>query len=223
MTSSVRGTPILALRGIRKSYGGRLILDDIDLDLHAGTICVLTGANGSGKSTLLRILAGLEAATLREARYDGHPIGLTPYPAALRKAIGYVHQHPVLFATSVARNIAYGLTGRGLSKSAWHDKVEAAIHWAGVAHVRDIAPAHLSGGERQRIALARAEVLEPRLLLLDEPTSNLDGPAREQVLELIQSLARKGRAVLVVGHDRDIINLAGTSRLKLRDGVLLKR
>lgn len=221
--TSAPSAPILALRGLRKQYGERMILDDIDLDLQAGTICVLTGVNGSGKSTLLRILAGLETATLREARFDGQPMTLTPYPIELRKAIGYVHQHPVLFATSVSRNIAYGLTGRGLSRSVWQDKVDAAIAWAGVAHVRDISPDRLSGGERQRIALARAEILEPRLLLLDEPTSNLDGPAREQVLALIQSLARKGRSVLVVGHDRDIINLAGTSRLKLRDGTLLKR
>jgi len=223
MTSTVSGTAILALRGIRKRYGERLILDDIDLDLKAGTICVLTGANGSGKSTLLRILAGLESATVRETRLDGQAITLTPYPTALRRAIGYVHQHPALFATSVARNIGYGLSGRGLSRSAWKMKVDAAIAWAGVEHVRETAPDHLSGGERQRIALARAEILEPRLLLLDEPTSNLDGPAREQVLELIQSLARKGRAILVVGHDRDIINLAGTTRIKLRDGALQKR
>lgn len=221
MTST--GPPILALRGIRKRYGERVILDDIDLDLHAGGVVVLTGANGSGKTSLLRILAGLEKAAIREARLDDRVLSLTPYPAAMRHAIGFVHQHPALFATSVAHNIGYGLAGRGLSSDDWKQKVNAAMVWAGVEHVRGTAPERLSGGERQRIALARAAILEPRLLLLDEPTSNLDGPAREQVLELIQSLARKGRAVLVVGHDRDIINLTGTTRIKLRNGVLQKR
>jgi tungstate transport system ATP-binding protein len=92
--------------------------------------------------------------------------------------------------------------------------------WAGVAHLNGTNPATLSGGEKQRVALARARVLQPRLLLLDEPTANLDGPAREQVISLIPTLLERGSSVVMACHDRDLIGLPGIHRLKLRDGRL---
>jgi tungstate transport system ATP-binding protein len=95
--------------------------------------------------------------------------------------------------------------------------------WAGVAHLRDANPASLSGGEKQRIALARAKVLAPKLLLLDEPTANLDGAAREQVIALIPALLEAGTTVVIACHDRDLIGLPGVRRLKLRDGDLIYR
>ena len=212
--------PLLHIRGVTKHYGDRVILDAVDLEIQAGEAIVLTGSNGSGKSTLLRILAGLEPAAIASFAFDGSAMALAPYPATLRHAIGYVHQHPALFATSVAANIAYGLKMRGMATRDLAIKTDAAMKWAGVDRVRDVAPAALSGGERQRVALARAKVLEPRLLLLDEPTSNLDGAAREQVISLIRTLAAEGRSVIVAGHDREVINLEGVRRIKLRDGKL---
>ena len=218
-----RPATLLAARGVVKRHGTRVLLDAIDFEIHEGEAIVLTGANGSGKSTLLRILVGLEQAQLTSFSFDGRTMPLAPYPTALRREIGDVHQHPVLFCTSVAGNIAYGLTLSGMARNEVAARTEAAMAWAGVGHVRDVAPAALSGGEKQRVALARAKVLEPRLLLLDEPTSNLDGAAREQVIALVQGLAAEGRAVVVAGHDRDLINLEGTHRLKLRDGKLVER
>jgi tungstate transport system ATP-binding protein len=132
----------------------------------------------------------------------------------------YVHQHPIMFSTSVADNIAYGLRAHGAAKASIAADVERAIEWAGVAHARDTEPARLSGGEKQRVALARAKVLRPRLLLLDEPTANLDGPAREQVIALIPTLMEAGTTVVMACHDRDLIGLPGVRRLKLRDGHL---
>jgi tungstate transport system ATP-binding protein len=101
--------------------------------------------------------------------------------------------------------------------------VDEAMAWAGVAHLRDTDPTRLSGGEKQRVALARAKVLQPRLLLLDEPTANLDGAAREQVIALIPTLVDAGSSVVIACHDRDLINLPGVQRLKLRDGRLEHR
>ena len=95
--------------------------------------------------------------------------------------------------------------------------------WAGVTHLRDSRSDFLSGGEKQRIALARAKVLSPQLLLLDEPTANLDGAAREQVIALIPDLISAGRSVIMACHDRDLIGLPGVQRLKLRDGRLAMR
>jgi tungstate transport system ATP-binding protein len=98
------------------------------------------------------------------------------------------------------------------------ERVDQAIAWAGVEHARATHPSKLSGGEKQRVALARAKVLRPKLLLLDEPTANLDGPAREQVIALIPTLLEAGTTVVMACHDRDLIGLPGVRRLKLRDG-----
>lgn len=92
--------------------------------------------------------------------------------------------------------------------------------WAGVRHLAASNPVTLSGGEKQRVALARARVLQPRLLLLDEPTANLDGEAREQVIALIPTLIHAGSSVVMACHDRDLINLPEVRRLKLREGRL---
>ncbi len=211
---------LLTVRGLRKRHGERLLFDIGELTLDAASAYVLTGANGVGKSTLLRILGGLETAEVDAVSFEGHPVSLHPYPQALRAAIVYVHQHPIMFSTSVADNIAYGLRARGESKADMKKAVEEAMAWAGVDYLQGTDPARLSGGEKQRVALARARVLKPRLLLLDEPTANLDGSAREQVIALIPTLLEQGSTVVMACHDRDLIGLPGVRRLKLRDGRL---
>jgi tungstate transport system ATP-binding protein len=209
---------LLEVRGLRKRHGERLLFDIDTLAIEAASAYVLTGVNGAGKSTLLRVLAGLETAECAGARFEGRDVQLHPYPAEMRSAIVYVHQHPIMFSTSVAANIGYGLAARGVPKARAAAMVEEALAWAGVAHARDTDPAKLSGGEKQRVALARAKVLQPKLLLLDEPTANLDGPAREQMIALIPTLLETGSSVVMACHDRDLIGLPGVRRLKLRDG-----
>jgi len=216
-------TALLTVRGLVKRHGERLLFDIDELSLDTASAYVLTGANGVGKSTLLRILAGLDTAQAASAVFDGKQVALHPYPQALRRAIVYVHQHPIMFSTSVAQNIAYGLAARGEPKAQVARLVEEAMVWAGVSYLRDTDPARLSGGEKQRVALARARVLQPRLLLLDEPTANLDGAAREQVIALIPTLMQQGTTVVMACHDRDLIGLPGVRRLKLRDGRLAYR
>jgi tungstate transport system ATP-binding protein len=209
---------LLAVRGLRKRYGERVLFDIDGFTLDAASAYVLTGANGAGKSTLLRVLAGLEPAEVDSVTFEGQPVSLHPYPKAMRSAIVYVHQHPIMFSTSVAHNIGYGLRARGETKAKVAAAVEEAMAWAGVERLRDTDPARLSGGEKQRVALARAKVLGPKLLLLDEPTANLDGAAREQVIALIPKLLEAGTSVVMACHDRDLIGLPGVRRLKLRDG-----
>lgn len=214
---------LLTVRTLRKAYGARRLFDIDRLEIAAGAAYVLTGANGTGKSTLLRMLGGLERCDACSVEFGGRRLPLYPYPALLRRAIVYVHQHPIMFSTSVGHNIAFGLLARGVDGRAVRGLVDEAMAWAGVTHLRDNDPARLSGGEKQRVALARARVLQPRLLLLDEPTANLDGAAREQVIDLIPTLAGSGASVVVACHDRDLLNLPGVRRLKLRDGQLETR
>ncbi|WUR11307.1 energy-coupling factor ABC transporter ATP-binding protein [[Empedobacter] haloabium] len=211
---------LLTAARLRKRHGAHTLFDLRDFTLEEASAYVLTGVNGAGKSTLLRVLAGLVPVEAEDVRFAGAPVTLRPYPRVLRDAIVYVHQHPVMFSTSVPANIAYGLEARGAPRALVRERVEEAMAWAGVTHLRGSDPATLSGGEKQRVALARARVLRPRLLLLDEPTANLDGEAREQVIALIPTLTKAGTSVVMACHDRDLINLADVRRLKLRDGQL---
>ncbi len=225
MGASTHTAPLLVVHGLRRRIGERSLFDIDTLAFPRATAVVLTGVNGAGKTTLLRMVAGLErapGATVQWTSEDGSDrrARLDPFPAELRRRIAYMHQHPYLFRTSVRENIAYGLKGRGLSPRDIEQRVDTALQWAGIVHVQDTAPDRLSGGEIQRVALARAKVLEPDLLLLDEPTSSLDGHAREQVIALVQQLAEEGRTVVMICHDRDLINLPGVVRWKLTDGRL---
>jgi tungstate transport system ATP-binding protein len=220
-----RRKALLGVRGLRKRFREhnreRLLFDIERIEIATHGAYVLTGINGAGKSTLLRVLGGLERAEIDSLRFACDDVlRVHPYPRALREAIVYVHQHPILFSTSVSHNIGYGLQLRKLPKDEIARRVAEAMDWAGVAHLEGHAPATLSGGEKQRVALARARVLQPKLLLLDEPTSNLDGSAREQVIALIPTLVEAGSSVVIACHDRDLINLPGVQRMKLRDGRL---
>jgi tungstate transport system ATP-binding protein len=214
---------LLTIQRLQKRFEQHTLLDIDELDIEAGSAYVLTGSNGSGKSTLLRILAGLVQADAAHANFSGSHVRLSPYPRSMRDAIVYVHQHPVMFSTSLTHNIAYGLRARRLPKAEIAHRVEEAMAWAGVGHLRDRPPRALSGGEKQRVALARAKVLMPRLLLLDEPTANLDGAAKEQVIRLIPSLLEAGSSVVIACHDRDLIAVQGMRRMKLREGRLQLR
>ena len=207
-------------RGISRRFGARRVLNGIDLALERGHSYVLSGDNGCGKTTLLRVLSGLEAADAGVLRFAGAQSVLPAYPDAWRKRAVYVHQHPYLFHTSVAGNIAYGLRARGEAQQARLRKIEQAMDWAGIRDVAAVQPQKLSGGEKQRVALARAKVLEPELLLLDEPTANLDADGRRRVIELIARLCADGVCVLIACHDREIIELPGVRRFHLENGRL---
>jgi tungstate transport system ATP-binding protein len=206
---------LLSLARLRKAYGERRLLDLDGLAIEAGHAYAVTGGNGTGKTTLLRILAGLEPADIEGLRFQGET-GAKP-----RQRVVYVHQHPYLFHTSVAGNIAYGLKARGVGGAERQRLVEQAIAWAGVGALRQVPPNKLSGGEKQRVALARAKVLVPQLYLLDEPTANLDGEGRRQTIELVQQLAREGAGVVIACHDREIIELPGMRRFHLEGGKLM--
>lgn len=210
----------LHVKTLRKSFKAQALLNIHDWTIAPSSAYVLTGKNGVGKSVLLRILAGFERADEVDCRWLGKPFPMHPYPTQLRREIIYVHQHPIMLRMSVRENIAYGLHAHSWTKQQCMQAVDDVMEWAGVAHLSERMPVGLSGGEKQRIALARAHVLRPKLLLLDEPTANLDGQAREQVIALIPSLITEGQSVLMVCHDRDLLHLPHVKHIKLRDGKI---
>jgi tungstate transport system ATP-binding protein len=212
---------LLSVRSLTRSLAQRRLLAIDELCLADGESCVLTGENGSGKSTLLRILAGIDAPDGGTGCFDGRPFAWRPYPDWLRKQVTYVHQQPYLFHSSVIDNIAYGLRARGVPGAERERRVAEALSWARLNHLLDTPPARLSGGEKQRLALARAWVLRPRLLLLDEPTASLDADSRRQTIELLRTFADAGTTAVIACHDRDVIELPAMRRLDLVDGRII--
>ncbi len=209
--------PLLRMSGLHKRFGTRVLFDGAELALEAGHGYVLSGANGCGKTTLLRMIAGLEASLHGTLEFRAQPATTARYPEAWRREIVYVHQQPYLFHTTTEKNLEYGLARRGVPPVERQARVREALEWAGLADRSDVPPHKLSGGEAQRAALARAKLLNPALLLLDEPTANLDGNARKQVLDLVTALCIDDHTVLIASHDPEIMRLAILDRLTLAE------
>jgi len=216
----VSAPPLLCASGLSLRFGERIVLDGCSLALAAGEAWVLTGDNGAGKTTLLRVLAGLQRPDAGSLAFDGRPVLAGRFPVGVRQALQFVPAHPLLFSTSVQDNIDYGLRVRGIGRDECRRRTRAAIEWARLESVAGTQPRRLSAGETQRTAIARAWVLEPKVILFDEPTANLDRESHAQVQDLIGRLVAAGAAVLIAAHDRALAERAGMRRLHLSDGRL---
>ena len=192
---------LIALRNVRKSLLKRSVLDIGEVTVYEGECAVLHGDNGSGKSTLMKIMAGLTAPDSCVVTIDGNEMTWRQAYRYFRKDVVYLHQSPYLFDRTVAENVSYGLRVRALGIESIKVKVHSALEWAGLSHLVDRNARDLSGGEKQRVALTRARILEPRLLLLDEPTSAMDKESREQTFKLIRDLADGGSTVYIATHE----------------------
>ncbi|OUE17903.1 Maltose/maltodextrin import ATP-binding protein MalK [Clavibacter michiganensis] len=180
---------------------------DVALRVPAGSTTAVVGPNGAGKSTLLRALAGLAPLTAGRVALDGRvledPAGGAARIPAERRGIGVVFQDHLLFPhLSALQNVAFGPRAHGVARAVAEERARALLDRLGIAHLADRRPAALSGGQSQRVALARALVLEPALLLLDEPMAALDAGTRLDVRELLaDELRRFGGAAVLVTHD----------------------
>ena len=192
----------LALDSLTRSFGRHPAVDALSLGLAPGELLALVGASGSGKTTTLRMVAGYETPDAGRILLDGRDItGLSPQ----RRDFGMVFQHYALFPhMTVGENVAFGLEARGRPRGERRALAARALATVGLPGAADRAVQHLSGGEQQRVALARALVIEPRVLLLDEPLSNLDPTLRRTMRdELRASLRRLGVTALFVTHDQE--------------------
>ncbi|NIO40851.1 MAG: ATP-binding cassette domain-containing protein [Burkholderiales bacterium] len=212
------GRALLSCRRLRRNIAGRTILTADQLVLERGRTYLLTGANGAGKTSLLRVLAGLDRAQCQHLEFDGTDISSGHYPRHVRRQLGFVHHQPVMFSSSLARNIGFGLRAIGMPKPEMQRRTQAAIEWAGISSLVNRPPQALSAGEKQRVALARAHALDPALYLLDEPTANLDEEGRILVTNLIDAIAQEERTLLIACHDRELLGLDGVVHLFMRDG-----
>ena len=204
---------VYQIEQLKKEYGNRTILDIDSLQINAGEILALVGPSGAGKSTLLRILNFLEKPTSGRLVYHDQVLNGN-VPIDTRRQVTTVFQRPMLLHTSVRANVAYGL---GLRGKPGDGRIEEMLARVGLKELAN-APAHkLSGGEMQRVALARALVIDPQVLLLDEPTANLDPYNISLIEEIVreQNQARRITIVLVT-H-----NVFQAKRLAQRVGLML--
>ena len=209
--------PLYTLTDVEHRYDQRTVLRIPSLEIHEGEILALVGPSGAGKSTLLRLLALLEApaqGTLH-LHLDERPVTKDRVRIQEQRQIGMVFQRPILLSRSVRANVAYGLRLRGRRDA--KDDVEAMLARVDMLELADAHPQTLSGGELQRVALARALILEPRLLLLDEPTANLD-PHNVRLIETLlrEQHERYHTTLVIVTH-----NIFQAKRLATRVGLLL--
>lgn len=194
----------LSFTELQKHFGKRVILQNVDLHLHSGKCIQLSGANGAGKSTLLRIMAGLEKPEHGLVNLGLGPIKWRRSRSALQSRVLYLHQQPYMFDGSVRYNLGYSLAKS--TASFRRARVQQALDWAELTHLAEEPANYLSGGEKQRVALARAWLREPGVLLLDEPTANLDTASRDNTIRLLQTLKDEGIALVITSHEADHFN-----------------
>jgi spermidine/putrescine transport system ATP-binding protein len=197
----VSGEPALRLSGIEKHYGGTVAVAGIDLDVAEGEFVTLLGPSGCGKTTTLGLIAGFFPPTRGEIYLKGRPVADLP---SFRRDIGVVFQDYALFPhMSAADNVAFGLRMRKVGSSEVAKRVKEALDLVKLGGLDDRRPLQMSGGQRQRVALARALVVNPTVLLLDEPLSNLDLKLREEMrVEIVSIQRRLGITTVFVTHDQ---------------------
>ena len=202
------------LEDIKKSFGNVKVLHGITLDIASGEFVSLLGASGCGKTTLPRAVAGLEGVTSGSVAIDGQTV--TELPPEKRDIAMMFQSYALLPHLSVSENVRFPLRMRGIgSREEQAERVKAALETVQLGHLADRKPRQLSGGQQQRVALARAIVSKPKVLLLDEPLSNLDARLREDMqVELIEIHKRLGLTTLFVTHDQE-------EALSLSDRVVL--
>lgn len=221
-------TPLVELRDVTRSFPGPpevQALKGVNLTVNDGEYVSIVGPSGSGKSTMLNILGLLDRPSVGEYRIDGHLTGNLDEDtrAAVRaQRIGFVFQaFHLMPRRTVLENVMLPMLYSGTPRVEREDRAREALERVGLAHRIGFLPGTLSGGERQRVAVARAVVTRPSLLLADEPTGNLDGVTTTDVMELFEELVTDGLALIIITHDQAVARRAPQC-IRIADGRVVE-
>jgi tungstate transport system ATP-binding protein len=212
-----------SFQNIAKQYRRKPVLSQVSITITNSDCYIITGKNGAGKTTLLRILAGIEkpdSASISINHTDAK--AWRSVRSRLAQSVMYLHQQPYMLTGSLRRNLEYTarLNPAIIDKPA---AVDAAIQWARLDALESQQAVSLSGGQQQRVALARARLRSPQILLLDEPTANLDSDGRDRTINMLQAFLESGTAVIVSTHDPKIFADLKAHALHLQDHKLLDK
>ncbi|MEU6930925.1 amino acid ABC transporter ATP-binding protein [Streptomyces sp. NPDC046385] len=220
------GDTLVVLKDVDKHFGTLHVLQSIDLTIHRGEVVVVIGPSGSGKSTLCRAINRLETIDSGEIVVDGRPLPAEGRElAALRADVGMVFQSFNLFAhKTVLDNVTLGqIKVRKKDRKSAEERARTLLDRVGVATQADKYPAQLSGGQQQRVAIARALAMDPKVMLFDEPTSALDPEMINEVLEVMQQLARDGMTMVVVTHEMGFARSAANRVVFMAEGRIVEQ
>jgi cell division transport system ATP-binding protein len=216
---------MLKFKKVSKSFGEIKALDDVSFEIDEGEFVFITGPSGAGKTTILRLLLGEYAPSSGEIVFDGQKIThLTKKEIPLyRRKIGVVFQDfRLLPERTVRENIEVPLAVHGVAEDEWPKRVDQVLELVGIADRAELFPSQLSGGEIQRAAMARALVVNPKLIFADEPTGNLDWDTAEEVAELFKKINKEGKTVIVATHHKKIVKKMRKRVIELREGKLVE-
>lgn len=217
---------VFRLTNIVKTYGSRDVLKHIDLEIDPGSISAILGPNGSGKTTLLKIMALLVRPDKGEMELLGQRVQWNQDPKellALRRRMAMVTQPVYMFQGSVINNVSYGLRVRGISSAEQNRQVRRSLEIVGMQDFIDYPARRLSAGEKQKVAIARALVLEPEVLFLDEPTANIDSASAIDIEKTIKSIRENyGSNIIIVTHNIFQARRVADHVCMLWDGALIE-
>ncbi|WP_290751558.1 glutamine ABC transporter ATP-binding protein GlnQ [Amaricoccus sp.] len=214
---------IIEFHKTSKHFGTLTVLDEVDLSIDVGEVVVLIGPSGSGKSTLLRCINGLEKITGGDLVVDGISVKAGARQLRqIRQEAGMVFQQFNLFPQMTAlENVAFGPRKvRGLGKAEAEAQALELLRKVGLAERANHVPSALSGGQQQRVAIARALAIRPKVMLFDEPTSALDPELKQEVLNVMRSLAQEGMTMVVVTHEMSFARQVGTRLIFMEHGKI---
>lgn len=217
---------ILKFKNVSKTFGNIKAIDNVSFEIEKGEFVFITGASGAGKTTLLRLILGETLPDSGEIVFDGVSVAsLTPSELpTLRQKIGTVFQDfKVLSERTVSENVEVALAVVGVDESEWEERVRRVLKLVGLAERANLFPSQLSGGELQRVSLARALVVNPKLILADEPTGNLDWETAEVIMDLFEKINKEGKTILMATHNKMIIEKLKKRVIELKEGKLIKK
>jgi cell division transport system ATP-binding protein len=214
---------MISFHNVTKKFDSHLVLDSVSFDIENNEFVVLTGASGSGKSTVIALLIGAEKPTHGSVEVDGMYVSEMPSDTLqlFRRKIGVVYQdYKLLGKKTVFENVAFAMEVCNEPDELIHERVPQVLEKVGLLHFQDKFPDQLSGGEKQRLAIARALVHQPSLIIADEPTGNLDEANVRGIVDLLTNLHQEGNTVLLTTHDPFVRDLVQGRSLTLEDGKI---
>ena len=211
---------LIEFRNIVKSFDTQVVLKGINLDIYENEFVTLLGPSGCGKTTLLRILGGFLDADEGKVIFDNEDITDKP---PYERELNTVFQKYALFShMSIAENIAFGLRIKGKSKGYIRDKIHYALKLVNLDGFENRMPDSLSGGQQQRIAIARAIVNDPIMVIADEPTGNLDPETSWDIMEIFKEINAEGTTIVMATHDKEIVDAMGKRVIAIEDGHIVR-